>query len=166
MKCRVATVKIYSNFIVVQISKKKKKKEKKFTLLAATFLSPSACFISVVFKLRELFSFTFVVYNKDSMKQKVTKKCKNVVFFFLIISNAYVCSSMFSYTSARYVYDIRKTLPHKSMMSYAKNNRRPIFGQTFFFNPFMPSGLFYLVFGQVHFLYRGCLVSFYYYHVL
>ena len=32
----------------------------------------------------------------------------------------------------------------------------------FCFNPFMPSELF----GQVHFLYKWCLVSFYYFHVL
>ena len=36
--------------------------------------------------------------------------------------------------------------------------------RSFVLNPFMPSGLFY--FGQVHFLYKGCLVSFYYCHVL
>ena len=30
----------------------------------------------------------------------------------------------------------------------------------------MPGGLFYLVFGRVYFLYKGCLISFYYYHVV
>ena len=34
-----------------------------------------------------------------------------------------------------------------------------------FINPFMPKGIFNL-FGQIHFLYKGCLVSFYYYHGL
>ena len=32
-------------------------------------------------------------------------------------------------------------------------------------NPFMMGGLFYCNLGQVHFLYKGCLVGFYYCHV-
>ena len=35
-----------------------------------------------------------------------------------------------------------------------------------FINPLMLSGLFYLVFGWVHFQFKECLVSFHYYHVL